>query len=113
MVKMVAFFKRKPGMSVEAFHNYWRTTHAAIVVKMPGIRRYVQNHVPAEAYAVRPMTHDGWSEAWWDDLESLHASRASTKWAALSEDGQNLFIYPMAVVVARETVIKDTLGSGA
>ncbi len=26
MVKMVAFFKRQPGMSVEAFQTYWRTT---------------------------------------------------------------------------------------
>ena len=27
MVKVIAFFKRKPGLSVEDFHKYWRTTH--------------------------------------------------------------------------------------
>jgi hypothetical protein len=52
------------------------------------------------------MTHDGFSEAWWDDLESLERSRASDAWSALSEDGKTLFTYPMAVIVARETVIK-------
>lgn len=56
--------------------------------------------------SVRPMTHDGWSEAWWDDLESLHASRASAEWAPFSEDGQTPFAYPMSVVIAHEGVIK-------
>jgi EthD domain len=50
MVKMVAFFKRKPGMSVEAFQSYWRTTHAGIVLKMPGIRSYVQSHTLLNGY---------------------------------------------------------------
>ena len=53
------------------------------------------------------MTHDGFSEAWWDDLDSLHRSRASAEWAALNEDGLTLFTYPMATVVAHETIIKD------
>jgi hypothetical protein len=52
------------------------------------------------------MTHDGFTETWWDDLESLERSRASAEWAALSEDGKTLFTYPMAVIVAYETVIK-------
>ena len=50
MVKMVVFFKRKPGMSVEAFQNYWRTTHAGIVVKMLSIRKYVQSHTLLSGY---------------------------------------------------------------
>jgi hypothetical protein len=52
------------------------------------------------------MTHDGWSEMWFDDLDSMRAARNSPEWARLGEDGQTLFSYPMAVVVAREFVIK-------
>ena len=37
MVKMIIFFKRKPGMSVEDFQKHWRTTHAYIIVKLPGV----------------------------------------------------------------------------
>jgi len=49
MVKVVLFFKRKPGMPVEDFQKHWRTTHADIIVRLPGIRRYVQSHVLASA----------------------------------------------------------------
>ena len=108
MVKVIWAFTRKPGLSLEEFQSHWYAVHGQqLGAKLPGMRRYVQNHTLAEAYAIRPMTHDGWSEAWWDDLESLHRSRASEAWARLSEDGQTLFSYPMSVVVARETIIKD------
>jgi uncharacterized protein (TIGR02118 family) len=114
MVKVIWAFSRKPGLSLEEFQEHWFEVHGhTLGSKLPGIRRYVQNHSLPEAYALRPMTHDGFSEAWWDDLESLHRSRASAEWAALSADGQTLFTYPMAVVVARETVIKDALAGAA
>ena len=66
----------------------------------------MQNHGIAEAYPHRARTHDGWSELWFDDVESLQRARSSPEWAKLGEDGQNLFGYPMAVVVAREGIIK-------
>jgi hypothetical protein len=50
MVKALSFFKRKSGMSVEAFQGYWRGSHAEVVVKMPGIRRYVQSHTLLSGY---------------------------------------------------------------
>ena len=64
MVKMVVFFKRKPGMSVEAFQNYWRATHAGIVVKMPGIRKYVQSHTLLSGYRKGEPAYDGIAEVW-------------------------------------------------
>src|SRR3972149_4829795 len=50
MVKAISFFKRKSGLSVEGFQEYWRTAHAELVVKMPGIRRYVQSHTRLAGY---------------------------------------------------------------
>jgi uncharacterized protein (TIGR02118 family) len=108
MVKVIWIFARKPGLSIEEFSDHWYEVHGKqLGAKLPGMRRYVQNHPSPEAYARRPMTHDGFSEAWWDDLESLERSRSSPEWAALSADGQTLFTYPMAVIVAHETIIKD------
>jgi uncharacterized protein (TIGR02118 family) len=108
MVKAIWAFTRKPGLTLEEFQKHWFEVHGhELGAKLPGMRRYVQNHSLPEVYGLRPMTHDGWSEAWWDDLESLHRSRQSDEWKRLSEDGQTLFTYPMAVVVARETIQKD------
>ena len=107
MVKAIWAALRKPGLTVEELQSHWFNVHGCeLAAKVPGVRRYVQNHVPFEAYSIRPMTHDGWSEMWFDDLESMRAARRSPEWARLGEDGQTLFSYPMAVVVAREFVIK-------
>jgi hypothetical protein len=71
------------------------------------MRRYVQNHAVMEAYAFRGMTHDGWSEAWFDDLDSLYRAVASPEWKALREDGATLFANPIGVGIARELVQKE------
>jgi len=53
------------------------------------------------------MTHDGWSEAWFDDLDALHAAVKTPQWDALRADAANLFTGPMGVGVAREMVQKE------
>jgi uncharacterized protein (TIGR02118 family) len=107
MVKVIWAALRKPGLSVEEFQQHWFDVHGCeLGSKVPGVRRYVQNHVPIEAYGVRQMTHDGWTEMWFDDLESMRRARQSPEWQRLGDDGQTLFSYPMAVVVAREVRIK-------
>jgi hypothetical protein len=40
---------RRPGTSVAAFQEHWRTTHARLAVDMPGIARYWQNHRVADS----------------------------------------------------------------
>jgi len=106
MIKAIYIASRKPGLAVEEFQQHWFKVHGELCSRVPGLRRYVQNHGLPEAYSLRPMTHDGFSELWFDDLASLQRARASAEWARLSEDGQTLFAYPMAVVVAHESIIK-------
>jgi uncharacterized protein (TIGR02118 family) len=50
MVKVLTFLKRKPGMAVEEFQQYWLQRHPAVVTRLPGVRRYVQSHTLASAY---------------------------------------------------------------
>lgn len=76
-VKGLFFPKRKPGLSVEEFQRYWRTEHAAIVPKTPGLRRYVQCHVLPETYQEGTPTYDGVAELWWPDLTSVERAAAS------------------------------------
>src|SRR5439155_7698862 len=58
-------------MSVEAFQTYWRTRHPAVVIKLPGIRRYVQSHTLRSAYREGEPVYDGIAEVWFDDTRVM------------------------------------------
>ena len=70
-VKATILAKRKPGLSVDEFQDYWRTTHAALVPKTPGLQRYVQSHVAPETYEAGAPAYDGVAELWWTDMAAF------------------------------------------
>jgi uncharacterized protein (TIGR02118 family) len=106
VVKLVAFFKRQAGMSVEAFQRHWRTRHAELVVRQRGLRRYVQNHVLASSYAGREPDYDGVAEAWFDDTETMRALAPSAEYAAVRADEANFIdAASMGVLLTDEVVI--------
>jgi uncharacterized protein (TIGR02118 family) len=107
MVKAIFIASKLPGLTLDEFFDHWQNHHGRLGARLPGLRRYVQNHAIAEAYADPGRTHDGWSELWFDDLGSLRAAVNSSEWKALGEDGATLFASPMGVGVARERVQKD------
>ena len=108
MVKLIAFFKRKAGMSVEDFQAYWRTSHAAIVVKLPGIRRYVQSHTRLAGYRKGEPVYDGIAEVWFDDVDAIRALDGTEVLRAVQED-EARFIdrSTMKTLVTDEHLIKD------
>ena len=108
MVKLVAFFKRKRGLSVEAFQEHWRTRHAELVVKQDGLRRYVQNHTLPSGYERGEPDYDGVAEAWFDDTEAMRRLADAPSYRAVRED-EAAFIdsSSMGTVLTREVVIAD------
>jgi uncharacterized protein (TIGR02118 family) len=114
MVKAVYMVSRRPRLTVEEFQEHWRGEHAWRVAQVPGLRRYVQNHAVLAAYglASRQLTHDGFSELWFDDLTSLQTAATTAEWQAAREDGKRLFAEPVGLVIARERIQKE-LRSGA
>ncbi len=108
MVKLIAFFKRKPGISVEEFGRHWRTRHAELVVRQTGLRRYVQNHTLLSGYTKKEPDFDGVAEAWFDDTQAMRDLAPSPEYAAVRGDEAN-FIDPasMGVVLTDEVVIVD------
>jgi len=108
MVKAVAFFKRKSGMSVEAFQAYWRTTHAGAVSRLPGMHRYVQSHTLLSGYRKREPIYDGVAELWFDDTGAMRALVGTEAYAAVQAD-EAVFIEPgtMGLLLTEEHVIKD------
>src|SRR3989442_1703885 len=108
MVKAVSFFKRKAGMSVDAFQAYWRTAHPEVVVKLPGIRRYVQSHTLPSAYRKGEPVYDGIAELWFDDTGAMRALAGTAAYAAVQAD-EARFIErsTMGLIITEEHVVKD------
>jgi uncharacterized protein (TIGR02118 family) len=105
---MVIFFKRKPGLSVEAFQNHWRTTHAGIVVRLPGIRRYVQSHVLPSSYRKGEPAFDAVAESSFDDTQAMKSLAGSPAYAEVLADEPNFIDHSsMASLVTEEHTIKD------
>lgn len=118
MIKAVSTFRRRDGMSVPDFQAYWREEHPKVVLQLPGLRKYVQNHVLDSQYAKgrRPVA-DGVAETWWDDREALNAHRGTDALAALQADELE-FMEPdsRSTIVAEEIVIRNgaiPVGGGA
>ena len=108
MVKALSFFNRKSGMSVEAFQTYWRTRHPAVVVKLPGIRRYVQSHTLRSAYREGEPVYDGIAEVWFDDTRAMRALASTAEYSAVQADeAQFIARSTMGLIITEEHVVKD------
>ena len=44
MITRFGFAPRKPDLTIAAFQEHWRTSHARVVSQLAGLRRYWQNH---------------------------------------------------------------------
>src|SRR3569833_1727378 len=102
MVKAVFMVARRPGLTLEEFQDHWFNDHGLFVCRITGLRRYVQNNGNREAFSQRPLTHDGFSELWFDDLAALQQAATTPEWLAAVGDGKRLFAEPVGLVVARE-----------
>jgi uncharacterized protein (TIGR02118 family) len=100
MIKAVIFFRRLPGMALAAFHEHWRVRHAAIIVRLPGIRRYVQNYPLGEA------PFDAIAESSFDDTQAMKTLARTPQYAEVLED-EPRFIdrATMASIITEEHVL--------
>jgi uncharacterized protein (TIGR02118 family) len=108
MVKVITFLKRQASMPVEVFQRYWRDRHPEAVMRLPGIRRYVQCHTLASTYGAGEPVYDGIAEVWADDTGALRAMTRSPHHPALQED-EARFIdrASMGVLITEDHVVKD------
>jgi uncharacterized protein (TIGR02118 family) len=107
MVKAILITSKLPGLTLDQFFNRWHDHHGPLTSKLPGLRRYTQNHAIPDAYADRGQTHDGWSELWFDDLEALRRATETREWQTIQQDTATLFAQPMGIGIARERTQKD------
>lgn len=92
MVKLLIMVKRKSGMPLAGFRQTMLNSHAAKVMKLPGLRRYIQGHVRDNFYAIGESLLDCVSQLWFDDLESLEKACHSSEYQEITQsDFKNLF----------------------
>ena len=86
MAKVIFVLQRRAGLTREQALAHWSgEQHAAIVGKLPGLTRYVQNHVdtaPAEPVC------DGIGELWFATDDLMNEALNSPEMAAAVEDAK-------------------------
>lgn len=87
-VTMFAFLNRLPGTERATFQQYWRDHHGPIAGRVPGLRRYIQNHT----IGVGEDPYDGIAQTWFDDLDAMRASATSAELAQTRADELNFMI---------------------
>lgn len=102
MLKLVALLKRRPGMTLEEFRDYYETTHSKFAEPLKGglavryVRRYFTPivHPLLDAEAEEPE-FDAMMEMWFKDQaqfdEAMMAFADPVLSKAIREDEPNLF----------------------
>ncbi|MBE9015620.1 ethyl tert-butyl ether degradation protein EthD [Chroococcidiopsis sp. CCALA 051] len=82
-IKLLIMVKRKAGMPLAEFRQTMLHGHAAKVMKIPGLQRYLQCHVRDSFYAIGESILDCVSQLWFDDLSSLEKALNSPEYENL------------------------------
>lgn len=97
MFKMLIFLKRKPGISLEAFRDYYESVHVKIALKHPGamkryLRRYVRPLPNPLTGKVEELDFDVVTECWFDSKEAFATNLMPDEIRAeIAADEENVF----------------------
>lgn len=110
MIKTVGLLTRKDGWTHERFVKHWVETHAPLAHEVPGLRRYVQNHIRGERgradIETTAVEIDGIAELWFDDQTALETASRTPEMKALHADGA-LFIGRIKSYIVEEKIIVE------
>jgi uncharacterized protein (TIGR02118 family) len=109
MIKTIGLLTRKDGWTHRQFMKHWVEVHAPLALAVPGLRRYVQNHIRAERtradIAEINVEIDGIAELWFDDQAALEVAARTPEMKALHDDGSKFIGRIKSYVVEEETVL--------
>lgn len=97
MLKFASFFRKRPDIGHDEFHEYWIGTHAELVLRMPGLVRYVQNHPLPGTLSAASRFH-GVAEVWLESADALIREPGSPFWEEVAFE-EAMFIDPDSQVV--------------
>jgi len=109
MIKTIGLLTRKDGWTHEQLLRHPVDIHAPLAHAVPGLRRYVQNHISGErTRADIPATDveiDGIAELWFDDRAALEAAAKTPEMKALHADGARFIGRIRSYVVEEKFVV--------
>lgn len=94
MTKLIVFLTKRDDLTNDEFRRYWRDVHGPLGAKMPGVRKYIQNHATADG-----APFDGVAEMWFDDTAAMQAAFASPESAAAAVDAPNFTAKTQLMIV--------------
>jgi uncharacterized protein (TIGR02118 family) len=108
----MGLLQKRSDLESQDFRKHWRDRHGPLAAKLPGLRRYHQNHVVDRqqrgiTYARGGLDFDGFSELWFDDLLSMEAAFASEQVNELGAD-EARFIDDLKLITAVQHVVIPT-----
>ena len=82
MIVRMGLLQKQADMEPTEFRKHWRDGHGPLAAKLPGLRRYHQNHIVDReqrgiTYRAADWDFDGFSELWFDDMPSMQAAFAA------------------------------------
>jgi uncharacterized protein (TIGR02118 family) len=89
MIKLIAFLKRKPGMTMEQFKRQWVEEHTKISARMPGLLGYRINVATERQPDGSTPLYDGTAELWWNSIEEMEAAFATDIGVAAGKDADD------------------------
>lgn len=100
-------------MALAAFHEHWRTRHAELITRLPGIRRYVQNFPLDPGAGAAAPAFDAIAESSFDDTQAMKALARTPEYAAVLADEAEFIDRPaMGSILTEERALKDGPAAG-
>ena len=78
MIKRITVVQARPGIDRSDALHYWKEFHAPLVARVPGLRRYVQNHCVEGLPGSDEAPFLGVGEVWFDSQEAAETAIANT-----------------------------------
>ena len=102
MLVRTGLIRKKPSWADADFRRHWLEHHGTLAARLPGLRRYEQNHVIDSrqrgiSHTRGPEQLDGYSMLWFDSDEAMRQAIATEAGQALVAD-ENHFIGDLRIV---------------
>ena len=106
-VKCIRLLKRKAGMPVDVFQQFWRDRHGPRIAALPALGRYVQYHARRGGYSGgREPAYDGFDITWFESAARFRlAMTSASSDRALDLERDFLESGQCAQILAREHVV--------
>lgn len=102
MIKLVAFVKRKPGLSAEEFYEHWFNVHGPLIVGTPELSRHIVRYEQLKRSDAAPWMgtpgYDGITIQWMESHAAFEAFVSEPKYAELVAPDEARFIDMESIV---------------